>query len=400
MKAGPTFAIFFPRILPHHFTSSTQFIMISGHLRRIFLINAILLCTFCFSNALKIGVNRHQRHFSHLLSHSTSYEGASQLAPPLQVRLAENVLSTVFKIKPLFKMAAKKARTSMEERGMKIGVNWKESVGELEKNMEALVLEYDSVFNTKASLLTPEYYKKAFHAYDEGNLSWRAAMEVEVAALTVHAPIFANKGELDRKGDFELRDRFHRNMKDLFAERQFKPRRILDIGCSTGLSTLKLHDSFPDAEILGLDLSPYFLAVARHNLKKNPELESARKAVTYIHGLGENTSLGNGSGVDAVTMCLVSHELPSSASKAIFDEAMRILPSGGAFALMDMDPTSTFFQKFASNPFAFAAFKSTEPWIQEYVSMDLISTLESCGFVNIKTKPNSPRHRTVVAYKP
>jgi len=321
-------------------------------------------------------------------------------APPLKVRLAQVTLENVFRIKPLFRLAARKARLSMEERGREIGVNWKGNVFDLEEKFDALLVEFDTVFQPKVAFSTPAYYKQEFHAYDDGNLSWQAAMEVDSAALTVHAPIFAKKGELDIRGDSELRDRFHRNMKELFAERQFKPRVILDVGCSTGLSTIKLHDSFPDAEILGLDLSPYFLAVAKHNLKSRPQLESARKAITYIHGLGEDSSLGSGSGIDMVTMCLVSHELPTAASTGIFDEAMRILPSGGAFSLMDMDPQSTFFQSFAANPFAFAAFKSTEPWIQEYVQMDLVRTLESCGFVDVKIKSNSPRHRTVVAFKP
>ena len=89
----------------------------------------------------------------------------------------------------------------------------------------------------------------------------------------------------------------------------------------------------------------------------------------------------------------------TQAAKAIFVEAYRLLKPGGAFSLMDMDPNSLFFQKFAGNPMAFAAFKSTEPWIQEYVSMDLEKTLASVGFVEIQVKSNSPRHRTVVAYK-
>jgi ubiquinone/menaquinone biosynthesis C-methylase UbiE len=83
-------------------------------------------------------------------------------------------------------------------------------------------------------------------------------MEVEVAALTVHAPIF-NK-ELGRDGDFILRDNFHKNMLKIFENSGFKPTKILDIGCSTGLSTLKLYDSFPHCEIIGLDLSPYMLS--------------------------------------------------------------------------------------------------------------------------------------------
>lgn len=85
--------------------------------------------------------------------------------------------------------------------------------------------------------------------------------------------------------------------------------------------------------------------------------------------------------------------------RQIFAEALRILPSGGALSIMDMNPRSIFFQKFAANPFAFAAFKSTEPWLNEYVSMDLGQTLVECGFKNVQVLENSPRHRTVVAFK-
>ena len=103
--------------------------------------------------------------------------------------------------------------------------------------------------------------------------------------------------------------------------------------------------------------------------------------------------------MDLVTISLVSHELPAAASADVFKEAYRVLPPGGAIAIMDMDPDSANFKAFASNPFALAAFKSTEPWLQEYVSMDMYNTLRSCGFTNVQMLSNSPRHRTVVAFK-
>eukprot|EP00952_Eustigmatos_sp_NYUAD-ZCMA_P009140 37825-Eustigmatos_ZCMA.PRE.1 len=34
-----------------------------------------------------------------------------------------------------------------------------------------------------------------------------------------------------------------------------QPSTILDVGCSTGLSTIRLHSSFPEAQVLGIDLS-------------------------------------------------------------------------------------------------------------------------------------------------
>lgn len=103
--------------------------------------------------------------------------------------------------------------------------------------------------------------------------------------------------------------------------------------------------------------------------------------------------------VDLVSICLVGHELPASALLAVIEEAYRVLPVGGAFSLMDMNPRSAAFQRLASNPFAFAAFKSTEPWIQQYVNTDLEHVLAKCGFRSVAVKENSPRHRTVVAYK-
>jgi hypothetical protein len=38
---------------------------------------------------------------------------------------------------------------------------------------------------------------------------------------------------------------------------------------------------------------------------------------------------------------------------------------------MEMDPSSAAFQRIFSNVFAYTAFKSTEPWLVEYVTLDL-----------------------------
>eukprot|EP00882_Tetradesmus_deserticola_P019724 GHRQ01021254.1.p1 GENE.GHRQ01021254.1~~GHRQ01021254.1.p1 ORF type:complete len:107 (+),score=39.21 GHRQ01021254.1:206-526(+) len=40
------------------------------------------------------------------------------------------------------------------------------------------------------------------------------------------------------------------------------PCSILDVGCSTGISSRWYRRAYPAADITGLDLSPYFLAVA------------------------------------------------------------------------------------------------------------------------------------------
>ena len=41
-----------------------------------------------------------------------------------------------------------------------------------------------------------------------------------------------------------------------------EPSEVLDLGCSVGLSSCWLAAEWPQAQVTGLDLSPYFLAVA------------------------------------------------------------------------------------------------------------------------------------------
>ena len=314
-----------------------------------------------------------------------------------QSTLAEKIIEKAFSIRPLFKLAAGVARSSIVKQGAAIGVDWEKETQALYDKMNTLE-NYFSKFNSP-KLEYPSYYLKPFHAYDEGNLSWQAAVEVEAAALSVHAHIYTpSRKILDINGDFMLRDNFHKNMMSILSKSNVRPiRQILDIGCSTGLSTLKLHDTFPDAEIIGCDLSPYMLAVARLRLEDDNH-RSAQGKVEYLHSAGEATPLNDNS-VDLVSICLVSHELPQDASRSVFQEAYRVLRPGGVLSFMGMNPRSEAFQRFAANTFAFQAFRSTEPWLLEYISLDLEAMLQDCGFSEVTMIPNSPRHRTVVAMK-
>ena len=355
------------------------------------------------TNTTRADTHAHMLAFVVALAYHLLVSGAgtptAKQAVPFRVRLAQGLIETAFSVKPLWKLASSKAREGIIKNGQSMGVDWNERVKYYDENKSKLEDLYGKLVDKSVDL--PEYYLKPFHAYDEGNLSWQVASEVESAALTVHSNIYTTDRKIfELEGDAKLRENFHSCMKSALGEKLFKPKQVADLGCSTGLSTLKLASSFPDALIFGVDLSVYMLSVGEFDLQSRPQLSQARKAITYLHGNSEKLPFATGAGPDLVSMCLVSHELPSSATANVFQEVFRVLPSGGAFSFMDINPNSESFRRLASNPFAFQAFKSTEPWLAEYITVPLQQELANIGFVDVSTRENSPRHQTIVAWKP
>jgi ubiquinone/menaquinone biosynthesis C-methylase UbiE len=292
--------------------------------------------------------------------------------------LASQFVNGVLSIKPLANLAKHQARNMMIKRAEKIGVPWRQRVEELRKH------DWDSelaeVQNTE--LTYPDYYVCSFHAYETGNLSWDAALEVEVAAYAVHARIWPGAGS---QGDAKLRQSYHDIVKEQLP---IQPRDILDLGCSVGMSTFALQALYPSANLTGVDLSPYFLAVAQYNSRQR------NTHITWKHAAAEATGLPDAS-FDLVSACLMFHELPQEASGQIFREARRLLRPGGYLTIMDMNPKSEVFA--AMPPYILTLLKSTEPYLDDYFTLDIEQTLVDTGFHPPRITSNSPRHRTIVA---
>ena len=107
---------------------------------------------------------------------------------------------------------------------------------------------------------------------------------------------------------------------------------VVDIGAATGLSSLALLEALPGArQIDALDLSPHFLAVGRYLQQQRHRTggcaDNGRVAepITFRHAAGEATGLPDSS-VDLVSICLVCHELPQSATAAVVSAPSHCLP--------------------------------------------------------------------------
>ncbi|MGK7945812.1 MAG: class I SAM-dependent methyltransferase [Microcystaceae cyanobacterium] len=298
--------------------------------------------------------------------------------PNLISRLVNGLLS----IKPLWNVAKYQARQMMITRAEKIGVPWRDNVKQLQAypNWSELLSQVEN-----SALTYPDYYLTSFHAYDQGNLCWEAALEVESAAKAVHSTIWQDTDGINVGGDAKIRKNYHNVLK---AQLEVEPQQIIDLGCSAGLSTFPLQETYPDAQITGIDLSPYCLAVAQyHNQERN-------KNINWLNAAAEATGLPSNS-VDLVSAFLVFHELPQSAAKAIFAEARRLLRKGGYFTMMDMNPRSEVYQKMP--PYVLTLLKSTEPYLDQYFTLDIVTALEEAGFEKPTITPISPRHRAIIA---
>jgi len=304
-------------------------------------------------------------------------------------RLASRLINGVLAIKPLANLAKHQARTMMIKRAESIGVYWRQEVQNLRSRHTAH--EFDPAWETELAqvknpnLVYPDYYVCSFHAYEEGNLGWNPAMEVEVAAYAVHARIWQDAGA---QGDPKLRQSYHAILQEQISP---APTAILDIGCSVGMSTFALQSAYPAAAVTGLDLSPYFLAIAQYRANQR---SSELPVPKWVHAAAEETGLP-ASSFDLVSAFLVFHELPQTAAIAILREARRLLRPGGHLALMDMNPQSEIYATMP--PYILTLLKSTEPYLDEYFTLEIDQSLVEAGFSRPIITCNSPRHRTIVA---
>lgn len=282
-------------------------------------------------------------------------------------------------IAPIAKFAKHNARKMMIKRAESIGVHWTQDATALQaRGTEVWEAERQALSH---EIDYPDYYLTSFHAYESGNLSWDAATEVESAAQAVHAKIWP---ELGAQGDAHLRQTYH----DLLKQHiDGDPQTILDVGCGAGMSTFALQETYPQAELTGLDLSDYFLAIANYRTQDS-------QAIQWLHRPAEQTQLPDQS-FDLVSICLVVHELPQAATRQIFQEAHRLLRPQGHLAVMDMNPQSEFVNRLP--PYVLTLLKSTEPYLDDYFSFDIEQAAVAAGFSQPQIFVNSPRHRTLIA---
>jgi len=108
----------------------------------------------------------------------------------------------------------------------------------------------------------------------------------------------------------------------LTRDPEFAPKRILDMGCGIGSSSVPAAVTFPEAEVHAIDIGASILRYA------HGRAEHLGAAVHFSQQNAESTDFADGS-FDLVYSCILFHETSPEAVRKILAESRRLLRPGG-----------------------------------------------------------------------
>jgi ubiquinone/menaquinone biosynthesis C-methylase UbiE len=146
------------------------------------------------------------------------------------------------------------------------------------------------------------------------------------------------------------------------------PGTVLDVACGTGESTLGWHRRFPEADIIGVDVSPYMLVVAERKTRALPTVDvraANAEALPFEDG-----------SFDVVTASLLFHELPADVSPVVLREMRRVVGIGGQIAVAE---------PYRVGGAALKPIPFPEPYLKDYLATDWDEAFRAAGFTDVRT---------------
>jgi ubiquinone/menaquinone biosynthesis C-methylase UbiE len=180
-------------------------------------------------------------------------------------------------------------------------------------------------------------------------------------------------------------------LRDNFPD--FKPTRILDLGCASGMNTLPFVDAFPDAEVIGVDVSAPCLRYA------HARAEGLGRKVHFAQRNAEKTGYPDAS-FDLVTSHILFHETSRRALANILAECHRLLKPGGLMVHVDVPrrrTAKTPYQQFMAD---WDTLNNNEPfWGTFMFDIDMTEAAKKAGFAADKiTETMAPTPASNFAY--
>jgi ubiquinone/menaquinone biosynthesis C-methylase UbiE len=162
----------------------------------------------------------------------------------------------------------------------------------------------------------PRYYLQNFHFQSGGWMSEESAklydMQVEV--------LFTGTANAIRRQALPA-------LHEVFAGRDQRRLRLMDMGCGTGRFLDFVKQAWPWLPVVALDLSEAYTKEARRHLKRWSRTQAVVAEAESLPVASES--------LNAVTSIFVFHELPPEVRRSVLREVARVLKPGGRLVLVD-----------------------------------------------------------------
>jgi ubiquinone/menaquinone biosynthesis C-methylase UbiE len=208
----------------------------------------------------------------------------------------------------------------------------------------------------------PAYYRRTFHWQTDGYFSRHSA---ELYDLGVEL-LFLGCGDVMRR----------QALAEVLRHKPQGSVRLLDVGAGTGRFLTQAARSLPDSQLVGVDLSPWYVQFARDRIAA--EHRAADAATIRMQVANAEALPFEDASFDVVTSIFMLHELPRRVRRAVLSEMQRVLVPGGSLVLADAAQPS-------DSPDLTPALRQFsadlhEPFFSDYLKDDLAALLRATGF--------------------
>lgn len=152
----------------------------------------------------------------------------------------------------------------------------------------------------------------------------------------------------------------------------FKPKTILDMGCTLGHSTLPWKQRYPSAEVTGIDVGAPSVRYA------HGRAQSYGVSANFAQKDAEHTAYPDES-FDVIYSCMFLHEVPKKNIRNIFKEAYRMLKPGGVMLHYELPPNKML-SAYDSFYLDWDSFYNKEPFYKSFRDSDPQEECTAAGF--------------------
>jgi ubiquinone/menaquinone biosynthesis C-methylase UbiE len=175
---------------------------------------------------------------------------------------------------------------------------------------------HSEIFDKNTRGTRPRYYLQNFHFQSGGWLTEESAERYDTQVEV----LLKGTANAMRRQALPL-------LHKLFAGRDQRQLRLLDIGCGTGRFLDFVKQAWPRLQIIGLDMSDAYVRHARRHLRR-------WSRTRFVIGKAEAIPFPDSS-QDAVTSIFLFHELPPKVRRGALRECARVLKPGGRLIIQD-----------------------------------------------------------------